>query len=118
MIHCFEHLYLWDAKHLLREIHSILIPGGSLTLELPNLQYACEVIAGLRSPPSGHDRYSMWPIYGDPTRKDQSYGHRWGYTPKTLVEELSVAGFTLWEFERATSHGQPERDMRVVAWRE
>lgn len=114
MIHCFEHLYLWDARQLLHEIRDILDRDGELILELPNLQYAIDVMSGKVAPPADHPRFSMWPLYGDPSHRDPSFGHRWGYTPQTMEKELRDAGFRRIRHERAKSH-YPVRDMRVVA---
>lgn len=89
LIHGIEHFLLWDAIPLLREIHSVLRPGGILVLEQPNLEAACRVFLGLEKPQyRGILESAMWPIYGDPAHKDTGYLHRWGWTPATLTEAL------------------------------
>lgn len=89
LIHGIEHFWLWDAGPLLREIHSVLKPGGVLVLEQPNVAAAARVLLGL-DPPQYKSvlESAMWPLYGDPAHRDEGYMHRWGYTPETLVALL------------------------------
>jgi predicted SAM-dependent methyltransferase len=113
-IHVWEHLYKWDAEELAAILKKILRPGGELVLECPNLEVACRAMLGF-GPVS--NRYRMHVFYGDPRRKDPSYGHRWGYTPATLVAQLiEHGGFGKRDvrIERARHH-VPDRDFRVVA---
>lgn len=94
MIHFLEHLYLWDARAQLRQIRAVLVPGGKLVVEVPNIGYAACVLCGLEQPPRGAaGQFDMWPLYGDPSHQNPLFGHRWGYTPESLVEELVGAGF-------------------------
>lgn len=117
MIHFLEHLYLWDAKRLLREIHSVLASGGKLVIEVPNIRYAARVLCGLEKPPRGAaGQFDMWPLYGDPSHRNPLFGHRWGYTPESLTNELVAAGFEREQIRvlRARHHF-PGRDFRVEA---
>lgn len=116
MIHFLEHLYLWDARHLLREIRGVLAPGGKLVIEVPNIQFAARVLCGLEKPPRGAaGQFDMWPFYGDPSHRNPLFGHRWGYTPLTLIEELVAIGFQrdAISVTRARHHF-PGRDFRIV----
>ena len=112
LIHVLEHFYLWDARELLKEFFAALRPGGELILELPNLMSAIETLAGTNG--RRGDNWSMWVLYGDPRRSNPLFGHRWGWTPETLSEELRAAGFSTIRLERPRHH-VPARDFRLVA---
>lgn len=117
MIHVLEHFYLWDARVLLRECLEVLKPDGKLIIECPNILYAAKVMCGLQKPPRGAaGQFDMWPLYGDPSHRNPLFGHRWGYTPKSLTEELVAAGF---QPERVSivsaKHHFPGRDFRLEA---
>jgi ubiquinone/menaquinone biosynthesis C-methylase UbiE len=93
--HLFEHLPITEARAALREWWRVLAPGGMLMLELPNLQRCFEVI-GQEKDASGYD-LGMVGIFGWPPMIETEGAwqiHKWGWTPKTLAEELFAAGFT------------------------
>lgn len=117
MIHFLEHLFLWDARELLKECHRCLKVGGKVVIECPNIDYACKVLTGQVTAPGGHaDQFDMWPLYGDPSHKDPLYGHRWGYTPETLANELEQAGFPGIGIARSSARSHfPIRDFRIEA---
>jgi predicted SAM-dependent methyltransferase len=113
-IHVWEHFYKWQAEELARDIYLLLCPGGELVLECPNLEIACRSLLGAYK---DSDTYHMHVFYGDPRSKDPSYGHRWGYTPRTLRRQLvEHGGFARSDIriERALHH-VPDRDFRIVA---
>lgn len=117
MIHFLEHLYLWDSRELLRECFRVLVPGGKLVVECPNIEYAARVMCGLEDPPRGASgQFDLWPLYGDPTHKDPLYGHRWGFTPESLERELLKCGWFKVGIANlpARSHF-PIRDFRMEA---
>ena len=112
--HFWEHLYLWEAEQLAREVYSVLEPGGRFILELPNLRMCCQNMIDEHP----DIRMNLWGLYGaqsDP----QHYGnpfqaHKWGYTPESLMKQLLDAGFKKAELKEIT-RGQKERDMRIEA---
>ncbi len=114
--HFWEHLYIWQANELARELYEALKPNGQLVLELPNLAKACEFL--LADEPDV--RKTWWAIYGaqeDPTWSgDISQAHKWGYTPESITKQLREAGFEHVDIRRAV-YRIPERDMRVVAFK-
>lgn len=125
--HFWEHLYWWQAEELAKQIYTALIPGGKLVLEMPDLTKCCRFLLGLDKLPMKETapyfpdpRFTTWGIYGaqdDPKWTGNiRQTHKWGYTPKTIREQLERAGFGKIVF--ADPHtGQPERDMRVEATR-
>ena len=118
MIHSLEHLYPWDAAQLLTEIRGVLVAGGRLTIELPDLAFAAAVLIGQkeRIPGTVSGQCDMWPIYGDPNHRNPLYGHRWGYTPQTLRQALEAAGFDPEGISHLPAqHHVPVRDFRMEA---
>lgn len=113
-IHVWEHFYKWEAEQLARSVFELLVPGGRLILECPNLEIACRSFLGMYK---DSDRYHMHVFYGDPGSKDPSYGHRWGYTPKSLRQQLvEHGGFNLRDVSiEPAKHHVPDRDFRIVA---
>lgn len=107
--HVIEHVYAWEAVHLLAEWKRLLKPGGKLILELPNIRLACEnFLAGLP------DQMGMWPLYGDWNHKDPYMMHKHGYTPETIEQLLIAAGFNSVSHLPPQTHGaRLNRDMRV-----
>ncbi len=118
LCHGISHFFQWEAAQLLREAHAALISGGRLILEQPNLLFAAEVLTGARPriPGTVEGQCDMWPIYGDPTRQETLYGHKWGWSPETLTRALVEAGFAarnIWQ-TAALTH-VPGRDFRIEA---
>jgi len=103
-------LYLWRSK---------LKPGGTLTLECPDLAKCC--INFLQSLTTGDDftsqRLGIIGIYGEPNTGNPYMQHLWGWTPASLSERLSLAGFS--EIYEEPQQTKPEwsnaRDFRLVA---
>lgn len=114
--HGIEHFYYWDAITLLQEIREVLEPAGLLVLEQPNIEFAARVLLHLTPPLAGTcpNQCDMWPLYGDPTHQDPLYTHRWGWTPRTLMDACRDAGFKRISVHKATTHWA-ERDFRLEA---
>lgn len=116
--HLFEHLTLTQARAALREWRRLLIPGGELRLELPNLE-RCMALVGTEM--NGHD-LGMISLFGYPPEVDEQGEpqlHKWGWTPRSLAEEMVAAGFAeVREVPITQTHrpaAQFDRDMRLVA---
>jgi hypothetical protein len=97
-IHGITSLYPWDAATLLEEIRAVLVPGGKLVLEQPDLAKA--------------DR-TEW-MFGDPSLRNPLHMNRWGYTPYSLAAALEQAGYPSIEILPAQHH-LPARDFRIEA---
>lgn len=109
--HFIEHVYRWESPAMIREFHRLLIPGGKLVLELPNIEAAARnLLAGSR------DQLSMWAFYGSPDTKDPYMTHRWGYSPRSIKSLLESNGFAYVVVKPPQTHGaRVNRDMRVEA---
>ena len=93
-IHLVEHVYLWQAVELVKQVYWCLAPGGRFSVELPDISYCARVFLGLMDPPRGASgQFDMWGFYGDPNHKNPLYMHKWGYTPKTLTDLFVESGF-------------------------
>lgn len=119
-IHVFEHFYLWEAEVLLKEWHRLLVPGGKLALEMPDLIKCCRnIVNGIGMDGGGKNPHAMglWGLYGDPRDKDPFMGHHWGWAPKTLKTFLQEHGFGRIAEEIPQWHagGKKNRDMRIVS---
>lgn len=112
-IHVLEHIHRWDVKAVLKEWHRLLIPGGKLVIEMPDIRKAArnllENLVG--------DGYHMWAFYGDPRTKNPLMCHKWGWTMATLEPMLAKFGFVniVEEVTRFHSVGREIRDFRVEA---
>jgi len=111
MIHVLEHFHLWEAREILRQCFESLRTGGKLILELPNLQSAIDTLSGAIK--QNRSQWGMWVLYGNPAGENPLYGHKWGWTPKTLLPELVAAGFSAKKIKKAIPRFHvPMRDFR------
>jgi hypothetical protein len=117
-IHFIEHLAPWKADELLHECYNMLTPNGVLILEQPNILYAAKVLLGQIAPLDGEPgQFDMWPLWGDPTQRDELMLHKWGYSPDTMTTLLCGCGFDLVNIviKPTEYHGKRERDFRIEA---
>lgn len=123
-IHVWEHLYIWQADILGKQLYTALANGGKLVLEMPDLAKCCKFLVSdkppelMDAPMLPDPRLGIWGIYGAQT-DHQHYGnpwqaHKWGYTPQSIKEQLVRCGFQRVEI-RPPLHGIAIRDMRVEA---
>ena len=97
---------------------SSLGPRCLLDIEAPNILYAAKILCGIAAKPTNaaEGQFDMWPFYGSPLKQNPLLGHRWGYTPTSLCEELQLAGFASGEIQvQAAKFHILVRDFRVVA---
>ena len=116
--HLFEHLTPSQAKAALREWRRLLVPGGELQLELPNLARCVKLIG---TDMDGFD-LGMISLFGYPPEVDEQGApqlHKWGWTPESLTAELTRAGFENIQVVPITQTFRKaarfNRDMRLVA---
>jgi len=118
LIHGIEHLRLAEAMSLLPDLYAILVPGGKLILEQPNIIWCMQVILGLRPRPQEAfpEQCGLAGIFGDPSYGAGPMTHLSGYWPESLTELLVRCGFEAQkiillpaQFHRA------DRDFRIEA---
>lgn len=112
-IHVVEHFYPWEVPALLAEWKRVLKVGGEIVLECPDISKAAQFFLNGHGSPQLH----MWVWWGDPAHKDPYMMHKWGYTPQTLAEELSNAGFHSLSRRPAQFKLKDVRDFRIVGVR-
>jgi predicted SAM-dependent methyltransferase len=117
-VHVIEHVHRWEVEGVLVEWARVLKSGGKIVLETPNLISACKAlledpIKGAR--PGQEGQMTMWPLYGDPSWKDEHMMHKWLYTPRSLAEVLHKVGFTQIKQTPAQYKMREPRDMRLEA---
>ena len=115
-VHVIDHVHRWEVEDVLREWARVLKVGGKIVLETPNLVSACKAlledpIKGAR--PGQEGQMTMWPLYGDPSWKDEHMMHKWLYTPRSLAEVMHKVGFTQIKQTPAQYKMREPRDMRL-----
>lgn len=118
MIHSLSYLNLWQARNFFRVAHRLLMPGGTLAIELPSIEKCArhllesqgdvtEYLEGVRG------------IYAfDPTEIANQVDftpYSFGWSAWHLEKELRDASFSEVVVTEAQFHQQPWRDIRVEA---
>lgn len=115
-VHLVEHVFAWDVPALLAEWHRLLMPGGRLVLEMPDvMKCARNLMNGVLG--KHPDQLHMWGIFGDDTLRDPWMMHRSGWWFGRLAPVVSAAGFVA-IIERETQFhpaGRGLRDFRLEA---
>ena len=115
-----EHLGRGDAAAFARNAVRMLVPGGRLVLEVPDLAKVCRLVVLLADDPAALETsaFGLRGIFGEPsTHIAVEDVHRWGYTPASMTRLLLDAGFASVTIGDGMSHGYPLRDMRAEAVR-
>lgn len=82
--HLLEHLSRPDAELLLNRARKWMAPGGTLTVEVPDMRAIFEMGIG-----QGWEGY----VYG--AQEHAGEFHLWGYTVESLVALVEAAGWTV-----------------------
>lgn len=116
--HLFEHFTYLDAVDALKEWHRVLRRGGKLFLELPNLERCIEILYNKEGKEA--ENLAMIGLYGynpDIEKQGIPMVHKYGWTPKTLSDELRKLGFREVKEVPITQKYRPaakyNRDMRL-----
>ena len=99
--HVLEHVGKHDALAALLEARRALRVGGTIALEVPDLEYCLRL--WLNTPDPHRWGFPLDAIYGDQTHAGQF--HKTGFTRSRLVELVERAGFLVEQASGGTSHG-------------
>lgn len=118
--HVIEHFFRNEVQDLLKEWKRVLKPGGTIHLEQPDvIKCAANFIAGLcNGDASLSYNLGFLGFYGDGTSKEPFMGHKWGWHPSSLMEELEKAGFTGVVETAPQTHMKEVRDFRIEGIKE
>jgi ubiquinone/menaquinone biosynthesis C-methylase UbiE len=125
--HLFEHLFPNQAKGALREWYRVLKPTGQLYIEMPNLKRCAEILLNSKNKADielalmgiyGFEKASIFPD-GEGKKPFYPQVHKFGWTPDSLQEALSLAGFknikSIEPTQKWRKAYRVKRDMRVYA---
>jgi len=107
MDHLLEHFSWRETTSILARIHSWMLPGGDLRIEVPDMTQIME--RGTQ-----HPRWFKY-VYGDQSTPGEF--HLAGFTCGMLVERLQMAGFRLRFIAKNTSRHQGRRGMPCLVAR-
>lgn len=106
--HFLEHLTFEQACKTMIEWRRIVMPDGELNVTVPNILFhARQLTMGGTSPfvPTSNFNHAIAGFYGWQV-KGETMGHRWGYTPKTLLH--------LFQSNRFDAVIMPSRECDIV----
>jgi predicted SAM-dependent methyltransferase len=125
--HLLEHLYLMEAKSLLRECHRVLMKDGIIRMVVPDLKSVAEkylsnevqstsepkadifnknLFLRAEAPPAGNIVYKLYTILKD------FHLHKWMYDEDSLVYHLKEAGFL--HVKKCNLHESLIEDIEVI----
>ena len=110
MFHCIEHFTLDDACLIIRKLFKILKPGGRVIMEGPDI-FKC-----VKNCPTG-EFDAIRGIFGDVAelrKMKDGFQHKWGWTGSLMQQEMTSAGFNVFEVGNGISHSREWRDFRVI----
>jgi len=84
--HVYEHFGLGEGHALIREIHRVLLPGGSLIVTVPDM----EALAKRWLDAKLEDFQYFVNVYGA-YQGEPGDRHKWGYSPMSLMQDLNRA---------------------------
>lgn len=104
--HLLEHIGFKQTLETLKEWHRVLKPGGTITINVPDFEWACERFLAnyKRGKATGSKHFKhysdFWEIFFGNHIHDGEY-HKAGFTQKTLQEALNRVGFKNVRVEKA-----------------
>jgi Uncharacterized protein conserved in bacteria len=113
-----EHLSFFELKKFLGIAYRMLIKGGRLIAEVPDLEKVSRLILAFADDAEYLEQgaFGLRGIFGEP-KPGMTSGdfHKWGYTPSLARKYFNEAGFSHVTISDGISHGYPLRDMRIEA---
>ena len=113
-VHTIEHFVVPEVKIILNQFASLLVSGGKLIIESPDIRMFYE---GYKVGKYNLQELIFYVYGGDKMESlygDGSY-HRSGWTGELMAKAVSEEGLEVIKICEGTFHGIPERDFRVEA---
>jgi hypothetical protein len=96
--HLVEHLDPNDARRTLHHWFDLLQPDGVLHIIVPDIEFHAKQLLGLATSTlddqRAHALAGFWGWRDESRGGNRTDAHRWGYTFKSLCDELKSAGFS------------------------
>ena len=95
--HLLEHFGLWEIEPILKEWNRVLVQGGQLILNVPDMEWAAYELISLqagnppKSPVFNTEKKIMEIFYGNQDHEGEF--HKSGYTVNSLTQYLESCGF-------------------------
>ena len=102
--HFLEHINPFDAAVLLTRVHAWMRSGGTLEVEVPDMEEILGQGTALRG----------WAIYIYGSQEHEGEIHRWGYTLETLEQTIKSAGWIVDEGRRFYSREDQRKGMPCI----
>lgn len=116
-IHVLEHFNVWEAEPLLREWFRVLMPGGVLRIECPDMTKILTAIRKFKDEEALEtDAFLAWlygALYGDFVLEDKFMTHCWTFRQSDVAGLMSNVGFG-YVVSVAPVYHRPQRDMAIV----
>ena len=107
-VHVFEHLFPWKVEAVLTHWYSLLVPGGKLIMEMPDLNKVLEHFKNPKMPVA----MTMCALYGGDQSERIEDLHKWAWNFVSLEPLIKKAGFTS-VVEKLAQFHVPERDFII-----
>lgn len=118
MIHSLSYLNLWQARDLFLQLHKLIINGGQLIIELPDIGKCAEKLlrsnGDLSDYLEGVRGFYAFDL-GQIAKRIAYSPYAFGWSGWHLQQELEDAGFGNVRQLPPQTHGHPWRDVRVEA---
>jgi predicted SAM-dependent methyltransferase len=98
--HSLEHVTKFQVVPTLKEWERLLVSGGTIEIEVPDLEWVCKNWLWRKS-----NDWHMDTIFGQATNEGEI--HRTGFTREIMQSYIDQTGLKLVHFDVVSSHGQP-----------
>lgn len=109
--HIAMYITLEEMPKILKRWYGWLKKGGELTLETGNLYSICKQIIQAKTLGDLNGRDGVGQLFG----LENTAGHKWCYTPETMIHLLKETGFKKIEVFPGFFHNNPARDFLIIA---
>ncbi len=120
LVHVIEHFVRWESIKMFQHYYSKLITGGSLILEMPDLDKCIEwYLKGKNAPhiqtPNGIMNMGLTQFYGNQWDELDYETHRYVWRLDEVCIELNRIGFSIDHASWDAKFHQKNRDMFIIA---